>query len=164
MAITLSPPDAQRLVVEPLTHYQLALFGAATYLADGGTPSKASDLRRFQIVGYVDDLLYAPELRYLDEVAPGLRPAVASSSIQAQRAIIAAGGGIGVLPCFMAQGLTRVLPDVLLHRRFWLSTYREVWDSARVKLVAGWLRRLVENEAPLLAPYGMVKHSTRTTL
>ena len=48
------------------------------------------DLSRFDIVGYIDDLIYAPELRYLDEVQPGLAPHVASSSIRAQREIIAA--------------------------------------------------------------------------
>ena len=89
----------------------LALYAAPAYLAGRPAPQALEDLREHQIVGYVDDLIFAPELRYLDEVLPGLTPTLASSSIQAQRAIVAAGGGVGVLPCFMAEGLLRVLPD-----------------------------------------------------
>lgn len=154
MAITLSPPDAQRLVVEPLTGYQLALYAAPAYLARAGTPRAMTDLSALQLVGYVDDLLYAPELRYLDEVSPGLTPTLASSSIQAQRAIIASGGGVGVLPCFLAEGLTRLLADVvLIQRRFWLSTREDVHATARMRAVRTWLSELVERMQPLLSPY-----------
>lgn len=154
MAVTLSAPDAGRLVVEPLTHYQLALYAAPNYLKPRTLPETVADLRVHQVVGYVDDLLSAPELRYLDEVSPGLNPALSSSSIQAQRAIIAAGGGIGVLPCFMADGLVRLLADVvLLERRFWLSTHREVHDTARARAVRGWLKDQVTAQAAKLRPY-----------
>ena len=153
MAITLSPPDAQRLVVEPLTNYQLALYAAPAFLARTGEPRTPADLKGRQLVGYVDDLIYASELRYLDEILPGLTPTLASSSIQAQRAMIAAGGGIGVLPCFLGEGLIRVLAaDVLIERRFWLSTHREVHGTARMRVVRDWLRRLVTAEAGRLTP------------
>src|SRR5581483_7367921 len=93
MAITLSPPAAPRLIVEPLTEYQLALYAAPAYLQRAGTPSALADLAHAQIVGYVGDLIYASELRYLEELLAGLRPTLSSSSIQAQRQIIQAGGG-----------------------------------------------------------------------
>jgi DNA-binding transcriptional LysR family regulator len=153
MAITLSPPDAQRLVVEPLTRYELGLYAAPSYLAGVGTPREVSDLRDLQIVGYVNDLIYAPELRYLEEIWPDLRPTLASSSIQAQRAIIAGGGGVGVLPCFLAGPLTRLLPaKIRLERRFWLSTHKDVHGTARLRAVRGWLRDLVRTEVERLAP------------
>lgn len=154
MAITLSPPSAHRLAVEPLTAYQLALYASPEHLRLAGEPRFVDDLKRRPTVGYVEDLIYAPELRYLEEISPDLRPTLASSSIQAQRAIIAAGGGIGVLPCFLAEGLVRVLSDqILITRRFWLSTHREVQATARMKAVAGWLRALVEANAARLSPY-----------
>lgn len=153
MAITLSAPDAHRLVVEPLTKYQLALYGSPTYLARRGTPGGADDLQRHQIVGYVSDLIFASELRYQDEILPGLTPTLASSSIRAQREMIAADGGVGVLPCFMAEGLMRVLPEVLLERRLWLSTHSEVHDTARMRVVRNWLRQLVQDNRTVLAPY-----------
>ena len=153
MAITLSAPDGARLIVEPLTPYQLALYAAAAYLAVRPAPETVEGLTDHDVVGYVDDLIYAPELRYLDEVRPGLTPHLASSSIRAQREIIAGGGGIGVLPCFLADGLTRVLPAVLLERRFWLSTHREVHDTARLRAVTAWVRDLCAGAGERLSPY-----------
>jgi DNA-binding transcriptional LysR family regulator len=154
MAITLSAPDAERLIVEPLTPYQLALYAAPAYLAVNPAPRGVAELEAHEVVGYVDDLIFAPELRYLDEVHAGLTPRLASSSIRAQREIIAAGGGVGVLPCFMAEGLTRVLPEaVLLERRLWLSTHRDVHDTARMKAVRRWLKALCETIAPRLSPH-----------
>lgn len=153
MAITLAAPDAARLIVEPLTPYQLALYASPDYVAQHGAPQTVDDLTAFDIVGYIDDLIYAPELRYLDEVRPGLTPHVASSSIRAQKEIIAAGGGIGVLPCFLAEGLVRVLPSILIERRFWLATHRDVHDTARMRTVRTWLKRLCETRQASLKPF-----------
>jgi len=153
MAITLSAPDSARLIVEPLTPYQLALYASPAYLAARPAPDSVEALSDHDIVGYVDDLIYAPELRYLDEVRPGLTPHLASSSIRAQREIIAGGGGIGVLPCFLADGLARVLPGVLIERRFWLSTHREVHDTARLRAVTAWVRDLCAGAGERLSPF-----------
>ena len=153
LAVTLSAPTDGRLLVEPLTDYQLAVYTTPAYLAESGPLDDAEDLRRCQIVGYVDDLLYSPELRYLDEVASGLEAALSSSSIRAQREIILAGGGVGVLPCFLAEGLVRVAPRVLLQRRFWVSTLREVAASARVRAVRAWLQDLAVTRSRDLRPF-----------
>jgi DNA-binding transcriptional LysR family regulator len=154
MAISLTPPQDARLVVEPLTPYQLALYASAGYLTQNPAPRSLEALTGHQFVGYVDDLLFSTELRYLDEVRPGLLPRLTSSSINAQRAIVAAGGGIGVLPCFLSSGLERVLPDkVLLERRFWLSTHDEVHPTARGRAVRAWLIDLVERNRALLRPF-----------
>lgn len=154
MAVTLSAPDAARLVVEPLTDYQLGLYASQAYLDRAGLPGSVAALSGFELVGYVDDLIYAPELRYLDELHPSLRPSIASSSIQAQREILLAGGGIGVLPCFMASGLSQVLAGtVLITRRFWMSTHKDVTETARVRAVRDWLRDLVRVRRGVLAPF-----------
>ncbi len=153
MTVTLSEPTSRRLLIEPLTDYQLGLYGSAAYLAQHGAPRRAEDLARASLVGYIDDQIYAPELRYLDEVHPGLTPNLASSSINAQRAMIAAGGGIGVLPCFLGEGLARVLAsEVRLTRRFWIATLREVAATARVRAIRAWMKDLVEAERARLSP------------
>ncbi len=153
MAITLSAPPDRRLVVEPLTDYQLAIYAAPDYLARAGRPAALSDLHRHELVGYVDDMIFASELRYLDELDPSLRTGLASSSIGAQRVIIGAGGGIGMLPCFMAAGLERVLPEVVINRRFWMSTHRDVSDTARMRALRDWVRQAVEHRARDLRPF-----------
>jgi DNA-binding transcriptional LysR family regulator len=105
------------------------------------------------VIGYVDDLVYAPELKYLDEIQPGLRPALASTSINAQREMIVSGAGIGILPCFMATGMHRLLPSaVKLKRRFWLATHRDVANSKRIRIVREWLLDTVHANRQLLTP------------
>ena len=53
----------------------------------------------------------------------------------------------------MAESLTRVLPEVLLERRFWLSTHKDVHGAARLRGVRNWLRELVTTRRDALAPY-----------
>lgn len=153
MAVTLSAPQSARLLVEPLTEYELGLFASADYLATHSTPLTADDLISCDLVGYVEDQIYAPELRYLEEINPGLRTRLASTSLRAQREIVAAGGGIGVLPCFLGEGLVRVLAnEVRLLRRFWISTHRDVAGTARIRAVRNWMKHLVETRRELLWP------------
>lgn len=152
LAITLSQPDAARLVTTPLTDYQLALYAHPDYLVANGTPESIAALTQHVMTGYVEDLIYAPELNYLGEVSNGLHARLASSSIRAQQEIIGSGGAIGVLPCFMADGLVRILPQVLLQRRFWLSVHHDLADTARIRTVTRWIRALCEDQGPRLNP------------
>ncbi|GAM97887.1 transcriptional regulator, LysR family [alpha proteobacterium U9-1i] len=153
IAVTLSAPHAARLIVEPLTDYQLGLYATTAYLKRAGAPQEVDDLLEHTMVGYVDDLVPSPELRYLNEIHPDLKVALASSSIRAQEEIVRTHGGIGVLPCFVAKGLTRVLPSqVRLTRRFWLSVHRDVAETARVRAVRTWLRGLVKARRRELLP------------
>jgi len=155
LTVTLVAPNSPRLHVEPLTQYELGLYGSAAYLTRTGVPERPENLTAWDIVGYVDDLIYAPALRYLDEVHPGLTPSLGSSSILAQRAIIAADGGLGVLPCFIAGDLVRVLPSqVRLQRRFWTATRPDVTDTARLRLLRGWLQDVVRARRADLNPSG----------
>ena len=92
MAITLNTPDSGRLIVEPLTPYQLALYASSDYLEHRTAPDAVEDLTGFEIVGYVDDLIITPELRYLDEVRPGLTPHLAQHPPRGARHGAHAGG------------------------------------------------------------------------
>jgi DNA-binding transcriptional LysR family regulator len=139
--------------VEPLAQYELGLYGSRDYLDRVGAPSSKHDLKRLEFVGYIDDMIYAPELRYLDEIEPSLRPSLSSSSIRAQKAIIEAGGGIGILPAFMAQGLTRILGrDLRLRRRFWMGVYKDSQGTVRMRAVSAWIRDLVQKNNGRLNP------------
>lgn len=153
IAVTLSAPSRGRIVVEPLTNYELGLYAAPSYFGSRKPPRDLDALRQHDIIAYIDDLLYAPELRYLNELGSDLQPAISSSSIRAQREIIREGGGVGVLPCFMSDGLKRILPtQVSLKRRFWLSTHRDVVETARVRAVRTWLKALVHQKSSILNP------------
>ncbi len=151
IAVTLSAPNDSRLIVEPLTEYRLGLFAAPSYLERCGRPRRIADLLSHQIVGYIEDLVYSQELRYLDEIHPDLKTTVSSTSIHAQRAILKNGGGVGVLPFFLSAGLEQLFPQrISLTRKFWISTHRDVAETARIKFIHAALRKIVTEKASML--------------
>ncbi|WP_304164511.1 LysR family transcriptional regulator [Phenylobacterium aquaticum] len=156
IAVTLAPPTSSRLSVERLTDYGLGLYASPAYLDAAGCPAGLDDLPAHQFVGYIDDLIYAGELRYLSDVHPALQVRTTSSSIRAQLELTRAGAGLCVLPHFMARNsedLCGVLPDVVsLTRTFWISVHRELQATRRIRLVRDWLIRTVTQQATLLQP------------
>ena len=148
LAVMLSRPRAGPVIARKLSDYSLQLFAAPGYLAERGEPLRPADLASgHRLIGYIPDLIYAPELRYLDEIQPGLAPHLRSSSINAQHQLIAAGAGIGVLPSFIGRadpGLRCVLPEQRILRTFWLATHKDTHQLARVRAGRGWILELVQ--------------------
>lgn len=158
MAVTLAAPLSSRLMVERLADYELGLYAAPSYLDAAGRPTTVDDLPAHDLVGYIDDLLYAAELRYLKEIHPDLRARTTSSSIRAQYELTRAGAGLCVLPHFMgrtAKGLEPVLPQAVeLTRSFWISTHRELGQTHRIRAVRQWLVETVSRQADLRLAHG----------
>lgn len=156
VAIMLSRPHTGPLVAHKLADYTLRLYGSRSYLDVHGAPQKPSELaERHALVGYVPDLLYAPELRYLDEVHTGLKAQIRSPSITAQMQLVIAGAALGVLPCFMAEGdprLVQVLPECRITRSFWCVTHQDIRKSPRVALFRQWLDETVRDMEEVLQP------------
>lgn len=153
LAILLAPPRRGPLVTRKLTNYRLGLYGAQAYFEQHRPVSEFGDLRSHRLVGYVPDIVYAPELRYMEEMPIEVRPQLRSSSINAQHAIIASGSGIGVLPCFIGDAdptLVRLIPDFVIERSFWLVSHRETHGFAHVRAVRSWLLLLAHEQQPLL--------------
>lgn len=156
LAVTLSRPRAGPVIAGKLSDYSLRLYATRGYLARYGQPGDPAALAQgHRLVGYVPDLLYAPELRYLDEIGPGLAAGLRSPSIIAQHRLIAAGAGIGVLPCFIGDSdkwLVPVLPGLRITRSFWLVTHKDTHNLARVRAFKDWLTALVQRERARLVP------------
>lgn len=156
IAVMLSRPKAGPLIARKLADYTLMLYASPAYLEEIGIPGTPDDLSRGHwLVGYISDLLYAPELDYLQEVHQDLQATVKSSSIIAQLRLIAGGAGIGVLPCFMGDqehGLQRVLPELRIKRSFWIVTHKDNHRLERVRYLSDWLVSQVRSDQPLLQP------------
>jgi DNA-binding transcriptional LysR family regulator len=149
IAIMLARPRGGPLIAAKLTDYRLGVYASEGYLAATGPVEGVEGLIRRRLVGYVPDLIYAPELRYLAEIDERLEPAIRSSSIAAQARLIASGAGCGILPCFLGDatsGLVRLLADaVAIERSFWLVVHRDMRRVARIEAFIAWLREEVSN-------------------
>jgi DNA-binding transcriptional LysR family regulator len=143
MVISLNRPVEGKVVARKLTDYDLALFASRGYLKSAPPIRTPEDLFAHPIIGYVDDLIFAPELNYLDEVAKGLRAKLQSSNLIAQMTATIAGGGLCVLPLFMTAQqptLVRVLPDAVgLRRSFWFAVNADLRNLARMRMIADFL-------------------------
>lgn len=153
IAVLLARPRSGQVVASKLTDYALQLYAAPDYLERAGTPETAADLRSRRLVGYVPDLLYAPELRYLFEIDERLTPTIRSSSINAQHGVLASGNGIGILPCFIGdadRSLVKVLPDIRILRSFWVVTHQDTQRLKRVRAFRSWLGDIAQRHRGIL--------------
>ena len=154
IAVMLTRPKAGPLVTRKLTDYRLGLYALPAYLADAPPLNAIDDLARHRLVGYIPDMIYSPELRYLAEVDARLEASIRSSSINAQAELIASGAGCGILPCFIADripGLVRMLaPQVDIRRSFWLVVHRDVRRIARIDCFVDWLLTTMAQLQPMM--------------
>lgn len=143
MSVLLARPSAGRLKVRKLSDYTLKLYGTTSYLKRRGNVTSLDQLQNHTLVGYVDDLIYSAQLRYFDELLPGLTPHLCSPSIVAQLEMVRASAGLGILPVFMAAGypeLVNLLPeDIDVKRTFWLAIHQDVASLTRNKLMTEFL-------------------------
>jgi DNA-binding transcriptional LysR family regulator len=143
--ITLSP-GGPRFAAERLKDYSLGLYAGQNYLDARGMPESREALRQHRFVGYIEDLLFARELDYLDEILPGLRAQVQCSSLLAQVEATRADAGICVLPHYIAgrsDGLVPVLAGTVeLRRTYWMNISSELERTPRVRALADFVRNL----------------------
>jgi DNA-binding transcriptional LysR family regulator len=149
IAISLAAPEEGRLHARRLTNYHLGLFASQAYLDEHPRIQSLSDLSGHRFIGYIEDMLYAPELDYLPLVSRDIRPSFSSSNLVVQFKAACAGHGLCVLPVFVAAEeplLVRVLADsVSLTRAFWLIVHADMRDLARVRVAAEFITQEARN-------------------
>jgi DNA-binding transcriptional LysR family regulator len=156
LAIGLTRPEEGRLHARKLADYELGLYGSRDYLAAHGPVRDEAELQGHRFIGYIEDLIYAPELDYLPLVSREIRPLLTSSNLLAQFSATVAGSGLCVLPCFLADPeprLGRVLSaSVALIRSFWLIVHTDMRDLARVRIAAEFIAQEVRAARGLFLP------------
>jgi DNA-binding transcriptional LysR family regulator len=145
LAVAMSRPAQGRLSAAKVVDYELGIFAAPEYLTRHGDISAKPDLERQRWIGYVEDLMWTPELDYLPHILPTLTPHLRISNVISQLEAIAGGVAIGVLPCFIARTrprLIRILPEeIRLVRSYWLISHAESKDLARIRLLSDFILR-----------------------
>lgn len=153
LAVTLSPPREGRLTTRKLTDYTLSLYAAPAYLDERAPIAERGDLAGQRFIGYIGDLLYAPELDYMEAPDVDIRVGLQSSNLIAQLQACLAGAGLCVLPDFIAArepGLVKVLPGaVRLDRSLWLATHADLKSLARIRAVTQMIVEAVRSDRAL---------------
>ena len=158
LAVNVERPQSTGQMCSKLSDYRLRLYASREYLARHAPITHPRDLRGHRLVGYVEELVFSDELRYLASVLPQAQTPLRSTSVVAQYNVVCAGRGLAVLPCFMAvhnPQLVPVLPEVIdVQRTFWIAAPANRRDLARVRALWDFLREVVASHQHLLMDGG----------
>jgi DNA-binding transcriptional LysR family regulator len=127
LEVGVSRPRSRRVETQPLVEYRLGLFASASYLETGRPIETRADLREHSPVYYVDSVLQVADLDLLDQFFPRRRRVLSATSVHAQVALVAAGGGIGLLPTYVARQHADLVP-ILADEAIASLTY---WQTGR---------------------------------
>ena len=154
LAVNIERPQNIGQVCSKLADYRLQLYASRSYLERHELIRKTSDLQAHRFFGYVEELVFSPELRYLSSIVADAVTPLRSTSIVAQFNAVREGRGIAVLPCFMAapcRDLVPILPEVVnLTRTFWIAAPDSIRERARVRTLWDFLRETVERNQSFL--------------
>jgi DNA-binding transcriptional LysR family regulator len=155
IAIRTGTTEQDGLVVKTVGTVGFGLYGAKSYLAERGTPSKTADLPGHDLLGYEESLVRTPEERWITEASGGATFAIRSNSTNLLHAAIQQGLGVGMLPCWLGDpdpGLQRLLAkDAYVPRTLMLVVHEDVRRVARIRLVFDSLEALFAREKKTLA-------------
>lgn len=153
MAITVSPPDTGRLLVQKVTDYKLHVVASKPYLAHCDPITTKADLKNHPIVGYIPDMIFDAELDYLREMDVD-RVTVASNSVAVQLNALRQGAGVGIGHDFalpLIGRLERILMDeISLTRSFYLVRHASDKRVERLKRFADRLMAGMKSEVARL--------------
>lgn len=131
-----------------LTVRQVGRMEHALYTSSGSN----IDLTHARLVGW-SDAYDLPAARWLHQLT-GRKPDVLVNSVAGQDAAIRAGIGIGVLPCFLGDGLVRLETPPAPVEPFWLIAHATQTTSDRTKLVYDTIVEILEANAQRLLARG----------
>ncbi|HMF41652.1 MAG TPA: LysR family transcriptional regulator [Polyangia bacterium] len=138
LAIRMTRPSEQSLVVRKLAALAFGVYGARAYFARRGRPRAPDDLAGHTLVGYDREATPNIGARWLEQAARGLRVPVRGDHILTVRAAAVAGEGIAVIPCFLAAGvpeLERVGAPISAHD-VWLVQHADLQRTPRIRAVS----------------------------
>ena len=148
IAIGLSSPEHMRVVSRRLTDHRLYVYASQAYLEEAAPIVAKEDLRKHPFIGFVEELLFAPQLNYTDLIGADVEPHIRSTNVLTQLHATLSGSGLCMLPAFVASGyptLAPVLPEqVSLTRSFHMHIHEDHRKASHVREVAAFIATEVE--------------------
>ncbi|MBQ0923565.1 LysR family transcriptional regulator [Saccharopolyspora endophytica] len=155
LAVAVGSPQGSRLVTEKLAEYSLSLYAAPEYLEEHGVPDSVDSLRSHVLIFYTGSMLRVGDLD-LERHLPGVTARFSSTNIFAHLEATRAGGGIGVLPDFLARRCPELVRlgsfGVDMRLPFYLAARRESASSPVVRVIRQALQDEVRERKAELQP------------
>ena len=143
IAVRMVRPEEADLVAGHAFDCGWFAYAAASYLEARGCPQSFDELGRHSLVLYIEALHHVPPLRWMEAYRGDARELLRVDNLEVASQTIAAGGGIAVLPCVIADtvpGLRRVFPERVAVNSGWVVFHESARDTSRVRIVADALK------------------------
>jgi len=161
VSLRMKKPEQPQLRARRLGVASWAIYAAETYLAGRRRPSLREHYAGQDVVSFAAELGGTVGARWVQTHADRARVAFTTNSMTTYAEAVAAGVGIGAIPCVYGDReprLKRLLPAVIGHHDLWLVVHPDVRDSARVRAVLAFLTSLVEDHAAWLSGQSERRH------
>ncbi len=154
MAVTVSPPDTGRLLVQKLSDYHLHLAATESYLAQHPEITSLDDLKQHRLIGYIPDMIFDKELDYLADMQAE-KVHLSSNSFSVQFNFMRQGAGVAVVHDFAIPAadvpVRRILTDQLsLTRSIYLVRHADERRVERLNRFSAALAREIRREVARL--------------
>ena len=149
ISITVERPQTGRLIARKLVDYALGLYASKSYLEEFGAPKTAANLKNYRLVGYVEDLIFSPQLHYRADFVRNWESDFEISAVLGQMEAVRSGAGIGILHRFIARpydDLAPVLPELRVDRSYWIVYHESLRNIRRIKTVVDFIAAEAERE------------------
>lgn len=137
-------PDQPDNVAQPFFHQHVALYASAAYVARHGQPDGLEGLGGHRFVGPGDTQARAPHFRWLEGAVAEEAIVFRSDDVHAQWAAVAAGAGIGFVPCAQAAQMTGLIqiapPQSDWAAPLWLVSHVDLHRTAKVQALLVFLK------------------------
>jgi DNA-binding transcriptional LysR family regulator len=155
IAVRLGRFDAHETVVRKIGEMAFGVYAAPGYLRRNGEPDWPAGAPGHRIVRVQDDLLDTPDGRWFAERTTRAEPALLANSREVQLRGVAAGLGLGHLPCYLAATaaeLVRLDAGPAVTREIWMGVHRDTRHAPRIVAVQDALFTAVSAGRALLLP------------
>jgi DNA-binding transcriptional LysR family regulator len=155
IAVRLGRFEAHETVVRKIGEMTFAVYAAPSYLERLGQPDWTQGASGHRLVRVQDDLLDTPDAHWFAERARAAEPVLLANSREAQLRGVAAGLGLGCLPCYLADGysgIERVVVGAEPSREIWMGVHRDTRHAPRIVAAQDAIVDAVTAARSLLVP------------
>jgi DNA-binding transcriptional LysR family regulator len=152
IALRMFRPTEPSLICRRTFEIGWAVYASAGYLAEHGHPKTPAELPHHKLVRYVSSFHKISGPRWFEEHCGSAANSVQLDNTEMVAHVLAAGAGIGVVPCPVVYGrseLVRVFSDPVAFSTGFIVYHESVRDTACVRNAADALSEMFEENVPL---------------
>ncbi len=146
--------EQEDLVVRKLTSIAFGFYGSETYLARRGLPDVDDGCAGHLLITSLDDNELTAQTEWLSDIGQRATVALRSDCRETQHRAAVCGGGLAVLPCFIADfapALRRIETRTpVCEAEVWLGVHQAHRNAPRIRLVVDCIAAAIRSRAAAL--------------